>query len=146
MAAIPRTNIIYSGTLLGPVGNIATIINSTPIAEQKQHFLYFNTFLVGGDSILLQLNMNKAYRVCLIGLPSSNKVRVAHCMGLRFSTIGTMSAIDNKLLLLMGDGEQGIGTPSPMVLDTSVIVEQEMFSMTEEQFNTQLTTQGATYT
>jgi hypothetical protein len=80
MAAPPRTIIIYSGTLLGPIGNITTIINIASIMDQKQHFEDFHAFLAGEDNILVQLNMDRAHWVCLIGLSSSNKVRVAHFM------------------------------------------------------------------
>jgi hypothetical protein len=146
MDAQPRNNIIYSGTLPGPVGNIATVIHSVPIDQQKQQFLDFYTFLSDDTSVLLQLNADKAYRVCLVGLPASSKVRIVHCMGLGSSAIGMTSPVDNNLLLLTGDGGIDIGTPIPLMLDTTVRSKQETFSMTEAQFFTQLESQGANYT
>ena len=145
--ATERANVIFSGTLPGPVGNIANVINRETVENQKQHFQDFYTFLTSDNKILLQLNMDKAYRTCIIGLPDSNKVRVAHCMGLGSSAIGATSEIDNRLLLLSGDGGPDIGTPSPLILDPSILETQEMLSMTEAQLDTNLTSKGgAAYT
>ena len=82
---------------------------------------------------------------CIIGIPMSPKVRVLHCPGVGASGIGANSPIDGRLLFLQGDGNNGIGAPSPLTLPPTVLDKHTTIYMTRNQFNTNLGTQGATY-
>jgi hypothetical protein len=79
-------------------------------------------------------------------MPNSSKVWLLHCIGVGATAIGQMpSAIKGKLLFFHGDGGQDIGTPLPIVLPQSVLTKNEVLSMTQEQFHTNLNAQGPTY-
>jgi hypothetical protein len=138
-------NVIYSGTLPGPTGDVPTILGATDINIQKQRAIDLYQFLVGNNRDLLQINNDAEPRTCLIGLPSSSKVRVLYCMGVGSSSIGAISAIDNQLLFLSGDGNADIGPPSPILLPTTAADTREVLTMTVDKFNTALTTKGADY-
>jgi hypothetical protein len=56
-----------------------------------------------------------------------------------------LSAINGKILFFHSDGGQDIGTPLPIVLPQSILTKNEVLSMTQDQFHTNLTAQGPTY-
>ena len=143
MAYVP---IIYDGTLPGPTGNVATILSTTDVATHRQRAIDLFQFFVDADSVLMQLNMDHTPRTCLVGMPDSNRIRVLHTVGVGASGIGAVSIIDNQLLFLTGDGGPDIGTPMPLVLPPETLQKGNRICLTQEQFVTTLTTQGATHT
>jgi hypothetical protein len=138
--------ILFNGTLPGAVGNVASILGAEDIARHKQRTIDIYTFFTEENKEILQLNLDHTTRTFLVGVPTSSKVRLLHCIGVGATAIGQRpSAIDGKLLFFHGDGGQDIGTPLPIVLPQSILTKIEVLSMTQEQFHTNLTAQGATY-
>ena len=142
------TNQIHDGTLPGPVGNVATALNTDSFADQRTAATAFFTFLTNPEKELLQLNIGEGDkpRTFLINLPNSSKVRVGHCIGVGASAIGTTSPTDGKLLVLTGEGGHDIGAPAPLVLPKSMVTTQEVISMSHELFVSRLAEKGKDYT
>jgi hypothetical protein len=137
---------IYNGTLPGPVGNVATALHGDDhVARQKTSAATFFTFLQDPTQNLLQLNMDNTPRTVVFGIPNSSKLRVGHSLGLGASAIGSTSPIDDKLLILTGDGGHDIGAPAPLVLPKSVVDTRAVITMSEEMFKLKLTEKGANY-
>jgi hypothetical protein len=137
---------IYNGTLPGPVGNVATALHGDDhVARQKTSAATFFTFLQDPNHNLLQLNMDNTPRTVVFGIPNSSKLRVGHSLGLGASAIGSTSPIDDKLLILTGDGGHDIGAPAPLVLPKSVVDTRAVITMSEEMFKLKLTEKGANY-
>jgi hypothetical protein len=143
MAHIP---VIYDGTLPGADSAVATQLVQADIAQHRQHAIDLYQFLATDDKQLLQLNIDDIPRTCIIGLPNSSKVRLIHCMGIGVSPIGAISEIDSQVLCLTGDGGTDIGAPTPLTFPPTIFNKQEVLAMTQNQFNTAITTQGPTYT
>ena len=84
MANVP---IIYDGILLGPIGNVATILSAMDVATHRQRAIDLFQFLVDVDSVLLQLNMDHKPQTCIVGMPDSNHIWVLHSVGIGASGI-----------------------------------------------------------
>jgi hypothetical protein len=142
----PYANNIYNGTLPGPVGNVATALHGDDyVARQKTNAATFFTFLQDDNKNLLQLNMDNTPRTVIFGIPNSSKLRVGHSLGLGASAIGSTSPIDDKLLILTGDGGHDIGAPAPLVLPKSVVETRAVITMSEDMFKAKLTEKGPNY-
>jgi hypothetical protein len=137
--------ILYDGTLPGPIGAVATALSTTEAATHRQNAIDLYQFFVDPDKVLLQLNVDHKPRTCIVGMPDSHCVRVLHAIGAGSSGIGSISLLDNNLLFLTGDGGPDIGTPLPLVLPPETLTIRERICLTQEQFVTQITAQGATH-
>jgi hypothetical protein len=137
--------VLYDGTLPGPIGAVATSLSTTDAATHRQHAIDLYQFFVDPDKVLLQLNMDHTPRTCIVGMPDSHQIRVTHAIGTGSSGIGSISLLDNKLLLLTGDGGPDIGTPLPLLLPPETLDKRDRICLTQEQFVAQLTAQGANH-
>ena len=149
MATPPAPAIIpvfYDGTLPGPDGAVAGQLNNTDMPTHRQRTTELYQFWINDTKEFLQLNMDHTARTCLLGLPGSSMVRVLHTTGVGASGLGTTSAIDNRLLFLMGDEGLDIGSPLPLTLPKSVVIRADVITVTKAQFHTNLTTQGQAFT
>ena len=139
-------NVLFTAdTLPGPDTNIGHSIAETPIDTQRQIAIDFFTFLKSENKQLSQMNADNVPRTCVIGIPGSSLVKIVYGAGLGVSGIGQQSPIDSKLLVLHGDGGLDIGTPRPLVLPLESLEENEVASMTQEQFTETLTVKGADF-
>ena len=144
--AEPYVYTIYNGTLPGPVGYVPTALHGDDhVARQKTNAATFFTFLQDENRNLLQLNMDNTPRTVIFGIPNSSKLRIGHALGLGASAIGHTSPIDDKLLILTGDGGHDIGAPAPLVLPKSVVQTRAVITMSHDMFKTKLTEKGANY-
>jgi hypothetical protein len=137
---------IYKGALPGPEGNVATALHGVDhVALQKTIAETFFTFLQDDNHNLLQLNMDNNPRTVVFGIPNSSKLHVRHALGLGASAIGSTSPIDDKLLILTGDGGHDIGAPAPLILPKSVVETRAVITMSHEMFTAKLTEKGENY-
>jgi hypothetical protein len=137
---------LYNGTLPGPTGQVAMQLHAEEIAVHRQRAADLFTFFQDPTKNLLDLNSDSQPRTCIIGLPSSSKVRVLHTIGAGASGIGSVSPIDGQLLFLTGDGGNDIGTPVPLVLPPTILESNETICMELEQFKTLMTDQEGAFT
>lgn len=89
--------------------------------------------------------MENTPRTVIFGIPNSSKLWIGHAMGLGASAIGHTSPIDDKLLILTGDGGHDIGAPAPFVLPMSVVETRAVITMSHNMFKAKLTEKEANY-
>ena len=145
-AVIEHIN-VYSDddTLPAATGNVPTSISSTPPATQLLQTRQFYDFVANANADLLSLNSDVVPRTALICLPRSSTVKVVYCLGRGASPIGSISPLNNKILMLTGDGGNGLGDPTPIVLNEHSFVEHAVSTMTHAQFSATLTDKGRNY-
>jgi hypothetical protein len=144
-AAPAYENVMFSGELPGATGSVPTVIHAQPLEAQRQQALDYFSFLMAPDSQLLQFNADTLPRTALLHLVGTSMVKLVYGIGMGASGIGSTSPIDNKLLMLTGDGNATIGPPAPLVLPPDMRVSKEMPVMTHVQFVTALRTKGNGY-
>ena len=132
--------------LPGPASAVATQISNTPIVNQRQQTIDFYNFLANNERNLLELNSDTTARTAIISIPGTNNVKVVYGVSIGASGIGQTLDTDDHLLLLQGDGGGDLGTPRPLTLPLTVLDKTDIATMTEAQFKTALTTQGANFT
>ena len=142
---LQHENIFFDGTLPGPTCDVATHLSATPIAEQKAQAEQLLQYLLADDKQLLALNGDPIARIALIALPSSSKVKVLYGLGVGASGLLNTSPIDGSVLALHGNGNATIGTPTPIMLPTSIMSTSNIKSLSEETFLAKLTSGGNGY-
>jgi hypothetical protein len=140
-------NVLFTtNTLPGANTNIGTAMAAVPTNTSRQQAIDFYNFLQEEDRQLLTLNIDHIPRTALISIPGSVDVKVVFGASIGASTIGQHSPIDNKVLVLHGDGGNDIGTPQPLVLPVEVLDTQNVAVMSLAQCKETLTTKGAEFT
>jgi hypothetical protein len=129
-------------TLPGADTNIGNIISTTSVEDQRTQCIDFYSFLTNENRQLSQLNLDTVARVAIIGMPGSPYIKVVYGSGIGVSPIGQTTAIDDKLLVLHGDGGPDIGTPQPFTLPITTLNKNVTATMTTEQFRSTVTARG----
>ena len=109
-------NVLFLGELPGAMGSVPLVIQAQPLEAQRQQALDYFTFLTAPDSQMLQFNADTLPRTALLHLCGTSMVKLVYGIGMGASGIGSTSPIDNKILMLTGDGNATIGPPAPLVL------------------------------
>eukprot|EP00957_Ditylum_brightwellii_P154405 11749711-Ditylum_brightwellii.AAC.1 len=65
-------------------------------------------------------NSNGHTTAALVCLPNSGKLKVVHGQGFGYISINKAAAMDAKLLVLTGEGGEGIGPPHFLMLESSI--------------------------
>ena len=138
-------NLFFEDTLPGADTNIGNIIANTPIEDQRTQCIDFYNFLTDENHQLSQLNLDTIPRIAIIGMPGSSLIKVVYGAGIGVSPIGQHTPIDDRLLLLHGDGGPEIGTPQPFTLPFTTFEKNEVATMTIDQFKTTVTTKGSDF-
>jgi hypothetical protein len=138
-------NVLFSGELPGAVGSVPLVIQAQPLEAQRQQALDYFTFLTAPESQMLQFNADTLPRTALLHLCGTSMVKLVYGIGMGASGIGSTSPIDNKILMLTGDGNATIGPPAPLVLPPQMREAKEMPVMTHQQFETTLKAKGNGY-
>ena len=102
-----------AGSLPKASGSIPPTFNAVTLAAQRQTALDFYNFL-SADTPLLRLNKGNTVFTALVSIPKTKFVKVVFCPGIGTSPIGVAaSPVDDKFLLLHGDGSIDISPPLP---------------------------------
>lgn len=122
-------NRFYAGTLPTPTGKIANFLNQRTQEEQMSIAGHLFQLLENCDGDrLFQLNAagNETRPLtALVMFPDSSKVRLVYGPELGIAQIGAESALDEKLLWLMNEMEDGGASPQPLVLPAEYVICQK---------------------
>ena len=135
-----------AGGLPEPTTAVGTALADIGRDAQREQAAALYTFLTGDTSPLLRLNEGDQVQVALVNVPKTKYVKVVYALGVGTSPIGGMaSQIDDKILLLHGDGGPDIGPPQTLCVEKAAAASEEVWVMSEEQFTTTITTKGPDY-
>ena len=143
-----HTPVLWDSALPSARANVAKEFAKIPLEDQRKHAETFFDFLLEepDERDLHQLNEDANPPVCaLISLPKSKVVKVIYIPKFGSSGILGHSPLDNKLLTLLGDGGNEMGTPRQVILPLSVMKKKKVKSMTQEEFSDKITAAGDTY-
>ena len=140
-SGVQHVPILHLATSLpAPAGDVATVMHLENTADQRTHPEAFFVFLNATSPDLSCLNEGRTRFVALVSVPKTSLVKVVCGLSYGSSPIGaTASAIDGKLLFLQGDGNADIGPLQPICLPATMVVEQQVATMTAHQFSVALT-------
>ena len=142
---VEHTNVIYSGTLPPAAGSVPGVLHATAADDLRKQAIEFYSFLTTPGVTLSSLNADFTPRVALVQIPRTKMVRVVYSPGFGMRGLGGASPIDDKVLVLTGDGNATSGPPTQMMLPPSVVDVIDVHRMTLAQFSEKLTAQGDTY-
>ena len=110
--------IFTKGKLPEPTTAVATQLAEVRVGTEHEQAAAFYAFLTSDNPPLLHLNKGDQVHVALVNLPKTKFVKVVYAPGVGTSPIGgAVLQIDDKVLLLHGDGGQDIGPPQTLCLN-----------------------------
>ena len=134
-------------SLPAATGDVPQVINMTSPADQRDQADEIFAFLSTPNPVLSRLNEGHKIYVAVVNVPRSSLVKVVYGMGFGTSPIGlAVSPVDGKLLFLHGDGNNEVGPPQVLCLPSTMTEKNQVATMTDIQFSTQLTSKGSGYT
>ena len=123
-----HTPVLYTqGNLPALTTEVATALASIDRGTQRSQASAFYAFLTCDDPPLLRLNKGDQVHVALVNVPKTKYVKVVYAPGMGTSPIGgAASQIDDKILLLHGDGGADIGPPQTLCLEKTVATQEDV--------------------
>ena len=148
-SAFTHTPVIWDGTLPSPKASVAKELAKVALENQRAQTALFYNLLVQDDNTrdLHQLNHDTTPVVCaLVNVPKLKMVKLVYL--LKYGAAGFMknSPLDNKILVLTGDGDNKMGLPKQMLLPPLVITSTEVTVMTQEMFLEHIAACNGSYT
>lgn len=124
-------------------GTIATEFAAVALDQQRIGATQLYEFLWGSaGEDMLRLNVGQALLMALVAIPATHMVKVVFGFGVGLAGIGEVNALQNKLLMLHGDGDLELGPPELMVLNTSCRNKVDVNDPQDDQIQELLKTKG----
>ena len=102
-------------------GTMASAFATVEPEQQRKAALDLFNFLWASDrGDMLRLNMGTALLTALVAVPGTCMVKVVYGFGVGAAGIGEENPLQNKFLMMHGDGARTIGLPEVLVLKTEV--------------------------
>ena len=140
-----HTPVLFTTPLPIAIGDIATIFASTPINAQQNNATALYNYLWQEQEIT-RVNVGRPLMTALVAIPNTSKVKLIYGLGYGTAGIGQTSPIDNKFVMLHGEGNNtDIGYPDVLMMNTNIRKQTDIINPSDTEIKQLLTTKGENF-
>ena len=128
-----HTPILYTEMALpAATGSVPCELEKDSMAKQQSDVIAFYEFLKTPSPQLARLNQGTKRLVAMVNIPKRSAVKVVFCSSWGLCPISEPSPINEKLLVLQGNGNTTVGPPQPLCLPADTVQVKRRDTMTKE--------------